>query len=244
MLDTLPTGLGLGETSAAANSLNRRRRSLLPFYLIETLAVCFDAVLIIVASLLTGSIYYLVAFHSVGPQSIFFGVGFLSFLNFSAVLGWRAAYRPYSLADFPKQARQTTVVWLFVFATLLVIAFLFKISETYSRGATVTFFVCGWAVIILWRFVVARFLAHSLAVGSFAERKAVLLGEHTQLLGSIVLDQLARCGYTLVDQLEFGQGPGAPAHASVCSRKLINEIIEISRREPIECVFLLPSWND
>jgi undecaprenyl-phosphate galactose phosphotransferase/putative colanic acid biosynthesis UDP-glucose lipid carrier transferase len=217
-------------------------RGLLPFYLIETLAVCSDAVLIIGTSLLTGTAYYLTAFNSVGPLGVFFGVGLLSFINFSTILGWRAAYRPHNLADFRKQARETTVVWLLVFFVLLAVAFLFKISETYSRGATTTFFVAGWSTIILWRFITARFLSHALAVGAFAERKAVLLVEHGQLLGSAVLEELNRCGYTLLQHFEFNRD--LVASSSVRPLKSINEIVEINRRETIECVFLLASWDD
>src|SRR5262249_16402395 len=188
--------------------------------------------------------YYLVAFHSLGPLGIFLGVGFLSFVNFSAVLGWRGAYRPHNLADFRRQARETTAVWLFVFVMLLLVAFLFKISETYSRGATVTFFACGWAGLVLWRFVVARVLVHALTVGAFSERKALLLAEQGQLIGSTILEELNRFGYTLADHLEFSAYSASSASRSICPSKSIDQIFELSRREPIECVFLLASWND
>jgi undecaprenyl-phosphate galactose phosphotransferase/putative colanic acid biosynthesis UDP-glucose lipid carrier transferase len=177
-----------------------------------------------------------VTFHSVGPLEVFFGVGFLSFINFSAVLGWRGAYQPQNLASFWRQAHETTVVWLLVFFMLLVVAFLFKISGTYSRGTAMTFFGCGWAIIILWRFILSRFLVHALAVGAFAERKAVVLAEQGQLVGSTVLEELNRCGYTLSQRFEFDRG--------LAPFKSINEIVELSRREPIECVFLLASWDD
>jgi Undecaprenyl-phosphate glucose phosphotransferase len=243
MLNTLPTSLDFSKNRAAQASQDQRR-GLLPYFLVETLAVCSDALLIVAASLLAGIAYYLVAFHSFGPLGIFLGVGFLSFVNFSAVLGWRGAYRPHNLADFQRQARETTAIWLFVFVMLLVVAFLFKISDSYSRGATVTFFACGWAALILWRFAVARFLAQALTVGAFSERKAVLLAEQGQLIGSTILEELNRCGYTLADHLEFSGHSASSASGSICSRKSIGQIFELSRREPIECVFLLASWDD
>src|SRR5262249_55513700 len=156
---------------------------------------------------------------------------------FSAVLGWRGAYRPHSLADFPRQAREIIVVWLFVFATLLLIAFLFKISDVYSRGATVTFFAFGLAALVLWRFFVARFLAHALSLGGFSERKAVLLAEQGQLIDSSILEELNRCGYTLTDRLAFSLHSDSSASRSIYLRKSIDQIFELGRREPIECVF-------
>jgi undecaprenyl-phosphate galactose phosphotransferase/putative colanic acid biosynthesis UDP-glucose lipid carrier transferase len=100
-----------------------------------------------------------------------------------------------------------------------------------------TYFIVGLAEIITWRLVVARFLARALAVGAFAERKAVLLAEEGQLAGSTVLEEINRCGYTLQDSIPV-------TRASASSLKSINEILDISRRASIECVFLLVSWDN
>jgi Undecaprenyl-phosphate glucose phosphotransferase len=212
-------------------------RGVLPYFLIEALVIGSDAVLILATSVLTGIVYNLLAFDRIGPVEVFIGIGFLNFVNFSAILAARAAYRPQNLANFWKQLRETTAVWLFVFFVLLTVAFLLKASETFSRGATLTYFIVGLAGIIIWRLVVSRFLVHALAVGAFAERKAVLLAEEGQLAGSTVLEEINRCGYTLQNSISV-------TRASASSLKSINEILDISRRAPIECVFLLVSWDN
>ena len=196
-LQTIP-GQPVQSPFRAARSPRNRARGLLPFHLVEAAAICSDGVLILAASVLTGIAYYLLAFDLVGPVEIFFGVGVLTFVNFSAILAARGAYRPQNLADFWRQLRETTVVWALVFFVLLAVAFSLKVTETYSRGATLTFFVVGWTSITVWRLVVARFLGHALAVGAFAEQKAILLAEEGQLTGSSVVDELKRCGYSLV----------------------------------------------
>jgi undecaprenyl-phosphate galactose phosphotransferase/putative colanic acid biosynthesis UDP-glucose lipid carrier transferase len=212
-------------------------RGVLPYFLIEVLAIGSDAVLILTASVLTGILYNLLAFDRIGPVEEFIGIGFLNFVIFSAILAARAAYRPQNLANLWKQLRETTAVWLFVFFVLLAVAFLFKASETFSRGATLTYFVVGLAGIIIWRLVVARFLVHALAVGAFAERKAILLAEEGQLAGSTVLEEINRCGYTLQNSISV-------TRASMSSLKPVSDVLDISRRAPIECVFLLVSWDN
>ena len=193
-LSTLRTHPGRSEPTPLRTTPSPRSKAkaLLPFHLIDALALCSDAVLILVTSVVTGIGYYLVAFDSVGPVEIFLGVGFLTFVNFSAILAARGAYRPQNLADFWRQVRETSFVWVLVFFVLLAVAFSLKITETYSRGATLTFFVAGWASITVWRFVVARFLGHALAVGAFAEQKAIMLAEEGQLTDSSVVDELKR----------------------------------------------------
>ena len=214
-------------------------RGVLPYYLIEVLAVGSDAVLILAASVATGIIYNLFAFDRVGPVEEFIGIGFLSFVNFSAILAARAAYRPQNLANFWRQFRETAIVWVLVSFVLLAVAFLLKVSDTYSRGATLAYFIVGLAGITVCRLVVARYLARALAVGAFAERKAILIAEEGQLIGSTALEDLNRCGYTLLRALEFGR-----KKASTSPLKLIDEILDVLRRGPVECVFLLVSWDD
>ena len=68
-------------------------------------------------------------------------------------------------------------------------AFSLKISETYSRGSTLVFFVFGWFAIILWRLVLARFMVRALARGTFAEQKTILIADQGQLAGSSLVDE-------------------------------------------------------
>ena len=89
----------------AARSPRNRARGLLPFHLVEAAAICSDGALILAASVLTGIVYYLLAFNLGGPVEIFFGVGVLTFVNFSSILAARRAYRPQNLADFWRQLR-------------------------------------------------------------------------------------------------------------------------------------------
>ncbi len=208
------------------------------------MAIVFDLVLIIAASVLTGVLYHLAILDYVGQVETFLGIGGLTAVNFSAILAARCAYRPQYMTMFWKQAGEATTVWLLVFFVLSAVAFSLKISETYSRGATLTFFVFGWFVIILWRLIVAHFMANALAKGTFAEQKIVLLAEQGQLTGSGLVEDLKRYGYVPVQTFEFSPNLVQSAGASSQLSEFINEIVEICRRLPIECVFLLGSWDN
>jgi Undecaprenyl-phosphate glucose phosphotransferase len=220
--------------------INTRRR--LPFHLIEGMAICVDVVLIVVASVLTCIAYHMVAFGGLGPIETFVGIGVLTAVNFSAILAARGAYAPKSLSSLGTQIRETAAVWLFVFLVLSVVAFALKITETYSRGATLTFFVVGWGLITGWRLTMADLIEHALAVGGFAEQKTILIAEKGQLAESSAVEELRRCGYQPVRTFEFPPGRSSGSFSSWL-RKAIDEIIEISRQQSIECVFLLVPWD-
>ena len=161
----------------ATQASKRRAWRVFPFYWVEAAVVCSDAILVAASSVLTGIAYYFAVFHRVGPVEVFLGVGVLSFVNFSAILAARGSYQPQNLTNFWRQFSETTVVWFLVFFVLLAVGFLLKVSDAHSRGATLAFFIVGLAVLLGWRFVVARLLARALDAGAFAERKAILLAQ-------------------------------------------------------------------
>ncbi len=211
----------------------------MPFHWIEGITVCSDVVLLVSTSVLSGIAYHLAFLGRVGPIETFLAIGTLAGVNFPAVLAARGDYRPQKLADFWRQARETTIIWLFVFFILSAVAFLLKVSETYSRGATLTFFVAGWFAITVWRFVIARLIGHALAKGAFAEQKVILLAEEGQLTGTGIVEELRRCGYRPVRTFEYVRNS-----VSSWLLKSLEEIIQVSRQEQIGSMFLLVPWDD
>jgi len=220
------------------------RPGLLPFHLIGGAVLCSDLALIVGTSVLTGIIYHLTVLASDGPVETFLGVGALTAVNLSAILAARGAYQPQNLVNFRKQLRETTIVWLFAFFLLSMVAFSLKVSETYSRGATLAFFAVGWLAITSWRLLLSRLIAHAMAEGGFAEQKIILLAEEGQLDGASVVEELKRYGYCPARTFEFSLQRHSPAGDSSRLLASIEQVIEISRKETIECVFLLISWDN
>jgi hypothetical protein len=135
----------------------------LRFDMIENAVLCSGLVLILAVSVLTGIAYHIIFLNSLGPVETFLSTGAVGAVNFSAILADRRDYRPQNLVDFWKQARETTSIWIFVFLLLSAAAFSFKIADAYSRGATLAFFVVGWLAILVWRYIIARFIARALS---------------------------------------------------------------------------------
>jgi Undecaprenyl-phosphate glucose phosphotransferase len=219
-------------------------RRLLPYNLIDGAVICSDAILILTTSVLTGVLYHFAFLDSVGTMTAFLSVGTLTFVNFSAILAARANYRPEALTNFWKQVRETTATWLFVFFVLLAVAFSFKVSEEYSRGAILAFFAVGWTAIIAWRLAVAHLIVHALAIGAFAEQRTILLAEEAQLDGSSAVEELKRCGYTPVRTFKFARNSISSIRTSPRLLETVNEIIDICRQQAAACVFVLASWDD
>jgi Undecaprenyl-phosphate glucose phosphotransferase len=226
-----------------AQSPKKAKGILLPFRLIETFALCLDVAIILVMSVLTGISYSFLAFDRTGSIEDFLIIGALTCVNFCAILSARRDYEPQNLADFMKQLRETTGVWLVVFLMLTGIAFSLKVGHHFSRGATLSFFATSYVAIIVSRLIVARSVASALKTGAFAEQKVILFAEKGELADGANIDELVRRGYRPVRTFEFSSrshSQGLPLRLS----RSIKEIVKISRSEKIDCIFLLIPWDD
>jgi Undecaprenyl-phosphate glucose phosphotransferase len=217
---------------------------LVPFSHIASSVLCCDLAVIVSMSIATSVIYHLFLIGEPGPVEIFFGVGALTGVNFCIILSSRGAYQPHRLVDFWRQLRETSWIWVVAFFLLSLLAFSFKVSATYSRGTILIFFVAGWFAIAISRLIIGRSMARAIAEGGFAEQKTILLAETELLNGVSVIPELQRYGYCPSRTYELSPQHLASLHESGDIRRSINEMLELSRREPIRCVFLLLSWNN
>jgi Undecaprenyl-phosphate glucose phosphotransferase len=218
-------------------------RVALPFDLVEHAVAAADFVLVVGTSVLAGVAYGALFDRYVGDVVGLLGVGALVFINFFTVMAMRGNYKPPALADFGEQAREVTATWLMICLLLLAIAFSLKVSDSYSRGATLSFFASGWFVLISWRALLAHLIGRTLAAGSFAEQRILVLTEQGRTSASRTMQELQRCGYravhTLALRLEGGDGPAV----SSTTRAMLQELIETCRRDRIDQVFLDVSWQ-
>src|ERR1700730_15829263 len=205
--ESFPTGCSHAvphvPAGAASISAGKRRPILLPFHMVEPAVFAVDLVLVVAISVLTGVGYHWIFLGELGSVETFLGMGVLVFANFSAISAAREGYRTKNLVNFRRQARENSVIWTGVFLTQLGIAFSLKVTESFSRGATLTFFAVGLSGIVAWRGWLARVLAEALEAGAFAERKIILIGERGRLAVLRNLLELRRCGYKPVSTFEI-----------------------------------------
>ena len=214
----------------------------IPFRLIERTVMAGDFVLILAASVLSGIAYHWVTLETVGDIVAFIGIGAFVCFNFMAVFSLRRNYKPRALADFRDQVHEVTLIWLAVCMLWLAIAFSLKTSDSYSRGATFAFFASGWLILIGWRAFLARALTRALAEGGFAQQRVVVLAARGQSTGSKAVEELKLCGFTPVHTLELNVDGPADLESS-SNRALLDDLINASRKERIDQIFLLLPWH-
>jgi undecaprenyl-phosphate galactose phosphotransferase/putative colanic acid biosynthesis UDP-glucose lipid carrier transferase len=215
----------------------------LSFEAVGWIAAAVDLVIIMVTSILADVGYQWVFLSSGESDERFVGVGLLIFANFAATSAARGNYQPRNLLNCRRQVREAIMAWALVALTLLGAAFSLKIAGTFSRVSTVTLLVLGCALIVLWRVLLSGLIVRALEEGTFAERKIVLIVEKGQLNASRAFVELSRCGYRPAATFEISRSEAGAFGMPSSLRATLNEVIELSRRAPVEEVFLLIRWD-
>ena len=220
-----------------------RQQHWLPFQLIKSLTLGCDFVIILLASIVSGGGYHWLALDSFGDINTFLAIGGLVFANFFALTSAQQNYHPTNLINVARQFRYVTINWLFIFFMLTALAFALKSSDSFSRGAALSFLVLGWMSVLGFRLALSRRLMRSLADGSFAQKKVVLISERGQQSASQALAQLRQCGYLPVKTFELTSAEIDAAGVSRSLSQKIENILSTSQREAADYVFLLLKWD-
>lgn len=230
------------DISAVPNDFPQKtwHRLLRPGFL-ETGVLVVDILLIVCAGLICSSIYYsLTATGSVMPYA---SIGVVVAVNFAAIMTARRNYQLKRLILFGAQARETIITWSGTYGLLAVAAFTMKISNEFSRGVVILFFLAGLSALLAWRRFVADLVAKSLVNGSFAQRKIVVIAEQGQTVLSRPLNELRRYGFNAVKTCELSREEIALPGSATSLRSKLADIVQFARNENIEDIYLLVRWS-
>jgi Undecaprenyl-phosphate glucose phosphotransferase len=231
------------ELAASAAQPTSRIRRRLPFHFIEPAALGGDLLVILLTSTLSGIGYQWLFLDASGNTGTFLAIGALVFANFFALTSAQHNYRPTNLINIGRQTRYVTLNWLFIFFILTAVAFTLKISQTFSRGSTLSFLITGWCGLILFRAALARYLKGALEDGAFAQQRIILVTERGQQNTSLALAELQQCGYAPARTFELTATEIGATGMSKSLNQKIQEVISASQTEKIDYIFLLMNWS-
>ena len=211
--------------------------------LVEQAVLTADVIFIVAASLVYSSGYSWIATGVLANVPAFAGLGVIVAVNFTAIMTARRNYHLKNLALVYRQARDAIIIWTGVYAMLALVGFTMKISSEFSRGSVILFFIGGLVTVLGWRFLIANLILQSLANGSFARKKIIVIGEQDQYLSSRPLNELRRYGYCSVKNCEVSKQEIAAPGITMSLRSKLAEVIQFARDERIEDIYLLMDWR-
>jgi len=211
--------------------------------LIQPVVFAGDFIVVALSGILAGVGYHWLFLDTTGNINTFLGIDVLVFANFAALMSAQQNYLPTNLINFARQTRFVTLNWLFIFFILIAIAFTLKVATDFSRGATLSFLVVGWASLLLYRAALARYLGATLRDGAFSEQKIILISEQGQKTTSRALRELHQCGYRPAKSIELTAADNDLIAGASSLKSKIETIIDTARTDSVDYIFLLLKWD-
>lgn len=210
---------------------------------LQALAVAIDLVLAATASVVAWFV-----FHGLDQFTPAFDlqlkVGGVATVAFVAFVALRGGYRVNHLSDARRQVVLAVQGWLAVFVALAWGAFLFKVSDNYSRGAVTLYFLIGGSTLALVHGIGARLLARRFAAGALAHSRVVVVAVAEGGALERIVERLGRKGIevaaaSLVSPARTGR-TGAASHYKTIAGDVRNALATTR----LDAVYLFVSWND
>jgi len=211
--------------------------------IVERSLAVIDAVLIVVSGIGCAAFYHLATWGTLGKIDVYTAASVLVAVNFVLLTLVQHGYRLKAVTNLPRTFRATLTTWTGLFGALLAIAFTMKVSEDFSRGTTISFYLTGLTVLLAWKIAAARFIAHGLRTGAFANGRALLIAEFGLATSSNAVDDLGQHGYRLMRVMEIlPKDLDSPLLLSTQAQRF-EDLIGYAREQRIEHVFLLMNWS-
>jgi undecaprenyl-phosphate galactose phosphotransferase/putative colanic acid biosynthesis UDP-glucose lipid carrier transferase len=130
------------------------------------------------------------------------------------------------------------------FVFVLAAAFSFKLTATYSRGATLTFFVTGWAGLVALRLMFSRALRYAVSQAAFTRQQVLVITDQTLINASPIVRNLEMFGYSplQVINVDLDRAPGGMTRPALPAAAL-HDVIAASRASNLEGIFLEIPWS-
>jgi len=192
---------------------------------IEFITILTDLAMILVVSIVGGTIYHLQAFGTFGNLSKYIGSAIVVGALFVLWMKCCGMYNPARLLALRGQIIGTCFAWTGVFFLLAGAVFALKIGDDFSRGANVLFAIFGLGALIAHRMVWKVFLTKGITRRKYSGRKVVLITGDLPLCTAGLPHALTKLGFRIERHFTFP----LPGHGTDNREELISRVIACVR---------------
>jgi Undecaprenyl-phosphate glucose phosphotransferase len=227
----------VSEFVATEAPLQSTTKGLISYRTVGLFTSLLDIALIIGSSVAGVLVYNDLAFTDVDNIEDFVRVGAISAALFLLLNVARGLYGVPALLQLNRQIRAVASSWVAVAFVVIALMFLLKTSQTYSRGATLTFDVIALPLLLCLRVLVAAKLERLMARQAVKGDPAIVLGVADELARLSSRDLLQNYGTREVGRFELPLGIKRDLD-------IVDAAIDAARTLEATKVFLAVPWDD
>jgi hypothetical protein len=212
------------------------------YRVIGRLAATLDYALIVLASIVAGVVYHSAILQGDVPDLMpYVAAGNIVAALFVFGAASRGNYSPIAIVSTRRQLRSVVIFWSLSFLSLALFLFLAKSGPDFSRGTIVIFGVLGFVLLLGSNLWISASLKRALARGTLAGDRAITIGDRDAMMSLSHESLLQKAGareikrYLLPPLTELSYADGA---------RVVDEAIQYTRSNSVDCVLLALQWND
>ena len=223
-----------------------RRRALVMRNAFGPIALLADVVTILAMAGLTGAVYHWFAYGAAAASFSFFEVGVLAAGMFVLPNMFRGEYALPNYFAFRPHVRRSLKLWYVTFLCLLALGFVAKMTDVYSRGATILFFVAGFPALMAMRYAIVQSVVAGSRIGLVTAQRVFLVGGSAEIIRFLRQHQPWNLGLHIV-----GTAPLTPVPAGASEQYRASSVsadlaaaIDAARALAPDAVFIVVPWSE
>jgi Undecaprenyl-phosphate glucose phosphotransferase len=205
-----------------------------------------DIVIVVGISTLMGFIYHKTAYDDMGPLRSFIGVGATAAGIFVLPGIFRGEYDLTHYLTFRPHIRRAFTYWHVTIVSLLVLGFLTRLTEDYSRGSLVLFYLVGLPAVLAVRYALVSTVILGSKVGLVTAQRVFLIGSGEDISAFVQRYQPWNFGLQMVGgapltRLDRYSSPEEQQHALAADLK---QAVESARSLRPDAVYIVTPWSE
>jgi undecaprenyl-phosphate galactose phosphotransferase/putative colanic acid biosynthesis UDP-glucose lipid carrier transferase len=150
-------------------------------------------------------------------------------------------YHPSRIVSARLQTRSVILFWSLALLSLALFLFLAKSGPDFSRGTIVIFGLLGLPLLLASRVLISVALKDALARGVIAGDRAIIVGDREAVMHVSRAALLQRAGACEIRRYLL---PPSAASGRGDDMTLVDEAIEFTRSNRVDCILLALQWSD
>ncbi len=233
----MATELGRAAASPAFEGASRRSKAARSRAYFAVWAAVADATAIVVSALAIGGAYHLLALGAEPPTDLWLRIGSVVALLVLIPNALRNEYQIAAYLDFEGHARRCFQLWNVAIVAALVLGFLTKTSETFSRGTMILYYAGGLLSLVAVRYLMVRLTQIGAKTGTSPARRIFLVGLEQDVMAFASRHQPWNLGMEITGVAILPEGQPATASASLAAA------VAQARVASPDDVFVLLPWE-
>jgi Undecaprenyl-phosphate glucose phosphotransferase len=201
-----------------------------------------DYLLIVTASIVAGVGYHFVFLRGHVPDLMpYVAAGNIVAALFVLGAASRGNYSPSAIVSARRQVRSVILFWSLAFLSLALFLFLAKSGFDFSRGTIIIFGALGFVSLLGSHLWISANLKKALAQGTLAGDRAITIGDRDAMLALSQASILSKAGAREVKRYSL---PSVTSADDAEALHVVDEAIQFTRSNNVDCVLLALQWND